>query len=138
MPRNATKSRDREFPTPAQVKVLDALLAGRTVSSAAESAGVDRSTVHRWLRGDRRFQALYNGLRHDLLAAVRAKLLQSVNAAATAVASAIEAGDVKTALTLLKGLGFLSGDRPQIGSDDPEDLNRVSKGVHPFLFGVDV
>ena len=35
---------------PKQVRALERLLAGSTVAQAAEAAGVDRSTVHRWLR----------------------------------------------------------------------------------------
>ncbi len=38
--------------TPQQFRALAALPTGATVKGAAEAAGVDRCTVHRWLRAD--------------------------------------------------------------------------------------
>ena len=52
--------------SPAQVTVLAELLAGRTITDAATAAGVDRVTVHRWLREDFAFQAAWNRDRREL------------------------------------------------------------------------
>jgi hypothetical protein len=45
LPQNATPD---DGLTPAQHLALGALLAGKTVTAAAQEAGVDRSTVYRW------------------------------------------------------------------------------------------
>ena len=42
---------------PAQVRALAALATGSSVTDAARIGKVDRTTVHRWLRGDTAFQA---------------------------------------------------------------------------------
>ena len=47
LPQNATSGGNL---TPPQEKALAALLSGKTVTAAAEAAGVDRTTVYRWLR----------------------------------------------------------------------------------------
>lgn len=57
---------------PAQFHALACLAGGSSVTDAAEGAGVDRTTVHRWLREDVVFQASEFGpedpaeLREDL------------------------------------------------------------------------
>lgn len=40
------------------------------------------------------------------------------------VGAAIDAGDARTALSVLKGAGFLSGDVPNIGVEDRNLLKR--------------
>ena len=72
MPRNATHSEDL---TPQQQRALEALLAGQTVTAAANTAGVDRSTVHRWQKDDLVFRAAFNRGRRELLASVHTRLL---------------------------------------------------------------
>jgi hypothetical protein len=43
------------------------------------------------------------------------------------VAEAIEGGDVRTSLQVLRGIGALSGERVSVGSDDPEVLRQEAK-----------
>jgi hypothetical protein len=107
---------------PKQARALEQLLVGATVSRAAEAAGVDRSTVHRWLRHDFDFLAAYNGAQRDLRREAENRLLRLMNAATEAVVSAVEAGDVRVALAVLKGLGMLPGSPPAFGGDDPKEL----------------
>ena len=126
MPRNATHMQGDEGLSPTQVKALDALLSGGTVSDAARTAGVDRSTVHRWLRDDYGFQAAHNQGRQDLLDAVQNRLLLALSAAGHTLTRAIAQGDVKASLALLKGLGFLQGGQVHVGSCCAEDLERTA------------
>src|SRR5262245_2091881 len=58
----------------AQTAALDALLAGQTVTAAAAAAGVDRSTLHRWLRSDHAFVAALNAARRQMHDAMQVKL----------------------------------------------------------------
>jgi hypothetical protein len=109
--------------TPAQEKVLAALLAGRSVTDAATAGEVDRTTVHRWLKEDFGFQAALNRSRRQLREAMHSRLMALAEKAAETVERAISAdGDSKTALALLKRLGLLNGELPSIGSADPRDL----------------
>lgn len=69
--------------TPNQVKVLTALLAGRSVEASAKEAGVNPATVHRWLN-DPAFQAAQRDGRR-VLAQQALAALQSVTRTAVAV-----------------------------------------------------
>ena len=108
-----------------QERVLERLLVGDTVTSAAKSVRVDRSTVHRWLREDLTFQAAYNECRHELQAAYRARLLAMVGTAVGAVEHALANGDARTALKVLGDLGLLSP--PVIGSGDEKALETAAE-----------
>jgi hypothetical protein len=115
-PQNATP----EPLTPAQETAIAALLAGRTVTDAAADAGVDRATVHRWLRENFGFQAAVNAGRRELRKGVQVRLERLAEKAAGCVEKAIDEGDVKAALAILKGLQVLVP--VPIGSDNPAEL----------------
>jgi transposase-like protein len=57
MKRNGTPHNPTLTLSPCQLAALEALLAGKTVTDAAAAAGVDRSTLHAWLKTDFPFQA---------------------------------------------------------------------------------
>lgn len=98
----------------AEVRALNALLQGATITDAANAADVHRSTVHRWRREDPDFQAAEEALRQGLEERIVDRLLSTADAAADVVAEAVtENGDVQTAFRLLKGLGLLDGKRRQ-------------------------
>lgn len=102
--------------SPAQEKALMALLAGQTVTAAAKAANVDRTTVYRWLRhpDHRAFRTALEDGRRELRQAMSARLLALLPKAADCLEAALTAGDSKSALALLKGLGFLPGPpRPE-------------------------
>lgn len=63
-----------------------------------------------------------NKARHDLQAAVERRLLAVSKQAMSNVAVAIENGDLKASIIVLKGLGLLGGVAPTVGSDDPSEL----------------
>ncbi len=104
-----------------QEKALECLLAGDTVTAAAKSGRIDRSTLHRWLREHCEFQAAYNGRRRELQNAAQVRLLRLAEKAVDCVVSAVENGDVKTGLRVLEGLGLLSGEIA-VGPEDVEGV----------------
>ena len=106
--------------TPAQETAIAALLAGKTITDAAADAGVDRATVHRWLREDFTFTAAFNAGRRELREGVQTRLERLAEKAAAAVERAIDNGDVKAALEILKGLQVLAP--VPMGSEDPGEL----------------
>ena len=54
-----------------QLIVLEHLVAGATVTKAAEAGGVDRTTVHRWLREYCNFLAAYNAAQRAWISTTR-------------------------------------------------------------------
>jgi len=107
---------------PKKEAALASLLSGATVTRAAEAAGCSRNSVHRWLKGDHAFLAAYNRGRKELRDATSTRLLALAEVAAGCVARAVDEGDAKVALAMLKGLGLLSGERLTIGPDDPGEV----------------
>jgi uncharacterized protein YchJ len=59
--------------SPVQAQVVTALAAGASISAAAKSAGVHRSTVHNWLN-DAAFSAQFDTSRHDYVESLRDQL----------------------------------------------------------------
>ena len=95
--------------SPRQLAAIDRLLAGETAAAAAEAAGVCRETVCRWQRHDLQFIAALESRRAELREAVRARLLSIVHSALANVALAVEQGDVRTSVLVLRGTGLLAG-----------------------------
>jgi hypothetical protein len=126
MPQNDTHLDPEEELTATQIVALEALASGWTVTAAAGEAGVNRVTVHRWLRDDFHFQAALNRARRDLREAAMTRLLNLGDLAAGAVQEAVEHGDVRVAVAVLKGLGLLSEKAIKIGSCDPKKLKTVA------------
>ena len=123
MPRTRTPhdATDDTLTTP-QLLAVSVLVAGDTMTAAAEAAGVDRSTVYRWLRDDFAFQAAVNAGRHELQEEIRGKLFRLAVDAADTVAAAIRAGDARTGLAVLRELEVLNGGALVVGSQKPDDL----------------
>jgi hypothetical protein len=105
-----------------QRTAIEWLTAGETAVAAADAAGVSRSTVHRWLRGDPAFQAAYNVWQADLVDTARARLLALADRAVSTVGRALDRGDARTALTILRQQGLLGPAKP--GPTDPDLIAR--------------
>lgn len=106
-----------------QHSVLALLASGQSVAAAAETAGICRGTVYRWLNGDPNFKAAYNAWRRETLELASARLAKLSDEAVGVVAHALQSRDARTAVTVLRGLGLLPGRRPP-GSADPKALHR--------------
>jgi hypothetical protein len=65
MPRNAAPDGEGALPT-RQRQVLEAPLTGASITGAAETTGIDRTTIHRWLKEDLEFQAALNTARREM------------------------------------------------------------------------
>lgn len=113
--------------TVVQIDALSALLSGETIKTAAELAGVDRSTVHRRLKDDWHFQAARNSGIQAIHAAIITGLQALAQDASKTVRESIRAGDQQTAINVLKGLGLLSGRHANLGSANPDVLREESE-----------
>jgi hypothetical protein len=95
------------------------------MSAAAKGAGVARATLYRWLNEDADFRAAHNAWQKDTVAAARSSILALTEPAIRAVAAALEAGDGKMGLALLKSLGMLTPPAP--GSTQVADVRKEQK-----------
>lgn len=96
----------------AQERALQSLLEGSTVTAAARAAKVDRTTVHRWQR-DETFNNELQKRRVELQSLVKDRLAGMATKAANVIEAALDNSDAKTAIVVLKGLGFLA-DEPSV------------------------
>jgi hypothetical protein len=125
---------------PKQLKARDALITGRTITEAASDAGVHRSTVHRML-DDAEFVASLNARRSELRPAADSRLDHLQAKALDALEAALDDGNARIALALLKGVGLLDGEKPYIGSTTAEGAamsliaDRKSRERHELLSG---
>ncbi len=127
MRQNATDESEPDDLPPTQERVVAALITGSTVTRAAELAGVDRTTVHRWLRNNWDFQAALNRARREFRDSLGARLENIAERAIQTVDEAIGAGDVRVALAVLKGLGLLDGCVTAIGVNDAATLREETE-----------
>jgi hypothetical protein len=110
--------------SPTQIAAVAALLAGKTVTDAAAEAGVDRWTVHAWLKSHFAFRAAMNRGRRDLQKAVRRKLARMIGKALDCVERAIDDGDAKAAMDFLKDVQALRDPfgYSDVKDEDPDEL----------------
>lgn len=101
-----------------QQQALDLLLQGQSITAVSQQIDVDRSTLYRW-QGSVDFEAERNRQLCEMRDAAQARLTRMAEKSFTVVEEAIDRGDEKTALAVLKGIGFLNGVPAQIGSADP-------------------
>ena len=93
--------------SPAQLAYLRALISGKTITAAAEEAGVARKTVYRW-ESNPRFVAVLNAWRNQAMESARTQLVGLTDEAIETLSIALKKRDVRVALALLKGVGGLS------------------------------
>ena len=105
-----------------QCRAMKNMMSGQSMSAAARAAGVGRATLYRWMNEDANFRAAYNAWQRDTIAAARGSVVSLAEPALRAVAAAVEAGDVKAGLAVLKSLGLLTPPKP--GSTDAEDVKK--------------
>jgi hypothetical protein len=104
-----------------QEAALTALRSGCSFMDAAELAGVDRTTLYRWLQRDPQFRAAYNLWQRELAESAQARLLKLTAKAVEVVEKALERGNEKVAGQLLKQMGVMR--KPREESTDPELLS---------------
>jgi AcrR family transcriptional regulator len=105
-----------------QQNAMELLVMGKSIAETARSAGVSRTTIYHWLRNDPVFQAAYNQWHDQLEESCRSRLMTLTDKATDAVEKALESGDARAALQLLKGMGMI---RPKaIGPTDAEEAKK--------------
>jgi AcrR family transcriptional regulator len=105
-----------------QRSALEQLLVGKSVPESAQSAGVSRTTVYRWLKDDAAFRAAYNQWKDELEETARTRLLMLSDVATNALRTALEKGDGKLALATLKAMGLASPSKERL--TEPADVKQ--------------
>ena len=103
-----------------QETALAALREGSTFVGAAKTAGVGRATLYRWVQGNPHFRAAYNLWQREVAESARARLLKMTDKAVEVVQEALERGDEKVAVNILRATGVLR--RQRAGSVDAHVL----------------
>ena len=124
MRQDATQTDLNGILSDAQLAVIHGLCLGQTTTDVAGEAGVHRSTVHRW-KTDPTFIAEMNRVRAEARAALHERLRRLQMKAADAIESALEEGDARIGLAVLRGTGILGNPLPSIGPTDPERVERA-------------
>ena len=92
-----------------QSLALEPLIAGTPITDVAAIVGVDRTTIHRWLKQDDAFiRAVYDG-REAIRQLALGRLMALTLTALDVVESAIAEGSVRESMEVLKGVGLLGG-----------------------------
>ena len=90
--------------------MLGQLSRGESITTAARTAGVSRSSVHRWISDDPDFCATYHQWRAQLIEPP-ARILAMADEALTTVRGAMKGGNLQASLALVKSLGILTPPR---------------------------
>jgi hypothetical protein len=124
MPQNLTKPNISNK----QEKAIELLITGETVTNTAKQIGVARETVSRWINHEAEFQAEFNTQRHDIWNSYQDRLRSLIPKAMDIVADELEAGNVQTALTILKMASFKPEPTGSISADSIEHNNSLNWG----------
>jgi len=105
-----------------QEAALDLLRMGITVAETARTTGVSRRTIYHWLRHDPVFGAAYNQWHDEMEKSAQSRLLMMTEKAMDALEKALEAGDARAALQLLKGMGMFR--QRAVGPTEAEEVRK--------------
>ena len=109
--------------TVVQENAIDALVLGHTDGEVAAAVGVDRGTVWGWRHEHPLFRATLERRRAELWRAPHEKLRALALKAVENLATAVETGDLKASVELLKCIGLYGVVAPT-GETDPHALLR--------------
>jgi hypothetical protein len=89
-----------------QENAIDLLIAGHTDQQVADAVGKDRTTIWGWRHEHPLFMAILAGRRAEVWRAPQEKLRALLSKAVENLAAAVEAGDLKASLEVLKAVGM--------------------------------
>ncbi len=112
-----------------QRTAMETLVAGGSVTEAARSCGVSRTTIYQWLKHDATFQAAYNQWHEMMEQSCRSRLKMMLDKASSALEKALEGGDAKAALQLLKGMGMIRANEEEKSTvaEEVERENQIKR-----------
>lgn len=103
-----------------QNAALEELVRGKSVPETAKAAGVNKTTVYRWIKNNPKFLAEYNIWHEEMEQKTRSRMLGMLCKAADAVEVALEEGDAKLGMRLMEKMGVIHVAAARL--TDPEEL----------------
>lgn len=112
--------------TPQQETAIASLLTGATLAKAAEAAGVDRTTLWRWLKTDAAFVAEHNRARKEQRDAAQLEVRSLASQAVSTIRELMTNPLAPSAIRLKAALAVLDASKADegFGFDDPADVER--------------
>ena len=107
--------------------VIQCLGSGMNITAAAQGAGVDPRTVHRWIKSKPEFAAAFNAWKQETYEIARARALGMSERALGVIDAAIDKGNLSASLQVARGLGVFTP--PGSGETDPTRVYRVNNVV---------
>jgi hypothetical protein len=104
-----------------QQRALAMLTDGQPIRAAADTVGVNRGTIYRWIQSDPQFRAAYNAWQLEQRESCRAMLLRAAERAVGRIIDCIDI-DRGLAFKVAKELGLF--DHPQKLSTEPERVDQ--------------
>ena len=103
-----------------QLNAIDILVQGKTDQETALAVGVTRETVTRWRNDNPHFAAELNKQRRSIWAASHDRLRSLAGKAVDTLETALDSGDSRIAVELMKAVGLYGQVKPQSGPVDAE------------------
>ena len=103
-----------------QLNAIDILVLGKTDQETAKAVGVARETVNRWRNENPYFAAELNKQRKQLWGANGDRLRALTTKAVDAIETALDAGDSKAAIEVLKAVGIYGAMEAPSGPVDAD------------------
>src|SRR5215510_4239607 len=110
--------------TTEQENAIDALMTGKSDREVAEAVGVTRWSVQQWRTGHPVFMATLQQRRAELWGTTGERLRALMVRAVENVQIAVEGGDLKASIELLKITGMHGGVVNALSETDPEKIIR--------------
>ena len=103
-----------------QLNAIDILVQGKTDQETALAVGVARETVTRWRNDNPYFAAELNKQRRSIWAASHDRLRSLAGKAVDTLEAALDAGDSRTAVEVMKAVGLYGQVKPPSGPVNAE------------------
>ncbi|MCH2519463.1 MAG: hypothetical protein MK210_14900, partial [Dehalococcoidia bacterium] len=103
-----------------QLNAIDILVQGKTDQETAQSVGVARETVTRWRNDNPYFAAELNKQRRLIWAASHDRLRSLASKAVDTLEAALDSGDSRIAVEVMKAVGLYGQVTPLSGPVDAE------------------
>jgi hypothetical protein len=111
--------------SPAQETALTLYLAGQSDTDVAQAVGVTRQTCWEWRRQHPVFMAELERRRAEVWRQPQERLRSHLSKAVENLGQAVESGDLKVSIELLKAVGMYGdGTMNAIGEQDPDKMIR--------------
>jgi hypothetical protein len=107
---------------PEQLNTITYLCTGMTDAETAAVVGVQRETVWRWRNTSPDFMSELEKTRQQFMSGAVDKLRSAIPKAVANVVNAVEGGDLKASLALLKCVGLEGSDYFKPGETDPSSI----------------